>query len=191
MHPLAHGVEVAGKPVSLTRTEYAILKLLLAHPGQVIAKPVILDRISADTLDCTESSLKTHISHLRSKLREAGGKARVSAGDWVQVFGRDGRWALIQYRVSGSHLRFGYVYRDAFEDFDSIPELRLEHAPLRQDNEFVTSDPLGACGRVELTGGVYEMTRLAMLGDRWMYVELTLPNGKPARMFAETEPSHG
>ena len=123
--------------------------------------------------------------------REAGGKARVSAGDWVQVFGRDGRWALIQYRVSGSHLRFGYVYRDAVEDVDSIPELRLEHAPLRQDNEFVTSDPLGACGRVELTGGVYEMTRLAMLGDRWMYVELTLPNGKPARMFAETEPSHG
>lgn len=79
MHPLAHGVEVAGKPVSLTRTEYAILKLLLAHPGQAIAKPVILDRISADTLDCTESSLKTHISHLRSKLREAGSKAYIES----------------------------------------------------------------------------------------------------------------
>lgn len=66
-------VEVSGRQVPLTRTEFAILKLLMQNPGQVIAKSIMLDRISGDTPDCTESSLKTHISHLRSKLREASG----------------------------------------------------------------------------------------------------------------------
>lgn len=70
----SHSVCVAGKQVNLTRTEYAILKLLMQNPEQVIAKSVLLDRISMDTPDCTENSLKTHISHLRSKLREASGK---------------------------------------------------------------------------------------------------------------------
>lgn len=46
---------------------------------QVIAKSVLLDRISMDTPDCTENSLKTHISHLRSKLREASGKDYVES----------------------------------------------------------------------------------------------------------------
>ena len=79
MDQISHSVEISGKPVSLTRTEYAILKLLLQNPGQVIAKSVILDRISEDTPDCTESSLKTHISHLRTKLREAGGKEYIES----------------------------------------------------------------------------------------------------------------
>ena len=70
----AHAVFVLGHQVALTKAEYAILKLLAQNPGQVIAKTVILDRISEDTLDCTESSLKTHISHLRAKMREASGK---------------------------------------------------------------------------------------------------------------------
>lgn len=67
-----HMVTAAGQDVKLTRTEYAILKLLLQNPSQVITKTQLLDRISEDTPDCTESSLKTHISHLRTKLRECG-----------------------------------------------------------------------------------------------------------------------
>ena len=75
----SRAVTAMGRPVSLTKTEYAILKLLIANPRQVIAKPVMLDRISEDTPDCTESSLKTHISHLRAKLREAGGREYIDA----------------------------------------------------------------------------------------------------------------
>ena len=71
---VSHAVTAAGKPVALTRTEYAILKLLMQNPGQVLVKSVLLDRISADTPDCTESSLKTHISNLRGKLRAASGE---------------------------------------------------------------------------------------------------------------------
>lgn len=59
--------------VKLTRTEYAILKLLMANPKQVIAKSVLLDRISMDTPDCTDRSLKQHISNLRKKLQDVSG----------------------------------------------------------------------------------------------------------------------
>ena len=64
---------VQGQAVKLTRTEYAILKLLMENPKQVIAKSVLLDRISLDTPDCTERSLKQHISNLRKKLQDVNG----------------------------------------------------------------------------------------------------------------------
>lgn len=64
---------VQGQAVKLTRTEYAILKLLMENPKQVISKSVLLDRISLDTPDCTERSLKQHISNLRKKLQEVNG----------------------------------------------------------------------------------------------------------------------
>lgn len=59
--------------VRLTRTEYAILKLLMENPKQIISKSVLLDRISIDTPDCTERSLKQHISNLRKKMQSVGG----------------------------------------------------------------------------------------------------------------------
>lgn len=64
---------VQGQEVKLTRTEYAILKILMENPKQVIAKSVLLDRISMDTPDCTERSLKQHISNLRKKLQDLSG----------------------------------------------------------------------------------------------------------------------
>lgn len=66
-------VTVQGQPVKLTRTEYAILKLLMLNPKQSVSKGVLLDRISSDTPDCTERSLKQHISNLRRKLQEVTG----------------------------------------------------------------------------------------------------------------------
>lgn len=69
----AHSVNANGTPVHLTKTEYAILKLLMQNPGQALAKSTILERISLDTPDCTEASLKQHVSNLRRKLRDAGG----------------------------------------------------------------------------------------------------------------------
>ena len=72
-------VSVANHPVKLTRTEYALLKLLMQHPTQVMVKSLLLERISEDTPDCTESSLKMHMSNLRKKLREINGKDYIEA----------------------------------------------------------------------------------------------------------------
>ena len=66
-------VTAKGQSIKLTRTEFAILKLLMANPKQAISKGALLDRISLDTPDCTERSLKQHISNLRRKLQEATG----------------------------------------------------------------------------------------------------------------------
>jgi len=75
----SHTVCASDTHLHLTRTEFAILKLLMQNPGQVIAKSVLLNRISEDTPDCTESSLKVHISNLRQKLREADGQDYIEA----------------------------------------------------------------------------------------------------------------
>ena len=64
---------VKGEEVRLTRTEYAIIKILMENPKQVIAKSVLLERISMDTPDCTERSLKQHVSNLRKKMQDVSG----------------------------------------------------------------------------------------------------------------------
>ena len=74
-----HIVSAHGKEVRLTRTEFAIFKTLLLNPSQVIAKSLLLERISMDTPDCTEHSLKTHVSNLRKKLRDVGGREYIEA----------------------------------------------------------------------------------------------------------------
>jgi len=74
-----HMASIGENEIKLTRTEYAILKLLMQNPGQVITKSLLLDRISEDTPDCTESSLKMHISNLRKKFREVNGKDYIEA----------------------------------------------------------------------------------------------------------------
>ena len=74
-----HLVTAGDREVKLTRTEYAILKLLMQNPTQVLSKSQLLDRISFDTPDCTESSLKIHVSNLRKKLREADGEEYIEA----------------------------------------------------------------------------------------------------------------
>ena len=79
MDTSTHNVCVHNQPVRLTKTEYAILKLLMQNPSQVITKTLLLDKISEDTPDCMESSLRVHISNLRKKLREAGGRDYIEA----------------------------------------------------------------------------------------------------------------
>lgn len=65
-----HTLFIEGKPIHLTKTEYAIVKQLLLNPKQVIAKSKMLDLISEDTLDCDENSLKVHISNIRNKIKK-------------------------------------------------------------------------------------------------------------------------
>ena len=72
-------VHVGEAEVKLTRTEFAILKYLMQNSAQVVSKSQLLEHISIDTPDCTESSLKIHVSNLRGKLRDVSGKDYIEA----------------------------------------------------------------------------------------------------------------
>ena len=76
---VTHEAWIGEHEVKLTKTEFAILKILLEHPKQVITKTVLLDRVSEETPDCMERSLRVHISNLRKKLREISGKDYIEA----------------------------------------------------------------------------------------------------------------
>ena len=73
------GVNTTAPTLHLTRTETAILRLLMQNPGQVISKSAMLDRISLEVPDCTESSLKVHISNLRKKIKSLSEKEYIES----------------------------------------------------------------------------------------------------------------
>lgn len=71
--------EINNTEIRLTRTECAILKLLMQNPDRPVGRTTILEKISEDTPDCTERSLKQHISNVRKKLQTVSGKDYIEA----------------------------------------------------------------------------------------------------------------
>ncbi|MDE5616850.1 MAG: response regulator transcription factor [Clostridia bacterium] len=72
-------VEVDNSPVKLTRTEYAILFALMNNGGRAMSKDAIMAKIEDVTPDCEESSLRTHVGNLRTKLKAINGKDYIEA----------------------------------------------------------------------------------------------------------------
>ena len=72
-------VKLGDTEIRLTRTECAILKLLMQSPQIPVGKTTILEKISYDTPDCTERSLKQHISNIRHKLQTVNGHDYIEA----------------------------------------------------------------------------------------------------------------
>ncbi len=62
-------IKIKNDKMILTRTEYTIMKELLANPNKVVTKTRLLELISLDMENCDESSLKVHISNIRKKIR--------------------------------------------------------------------------------------------------------------------------
>ena len=69
---------INNQKITLTKTEYAILKQLLLNPNQVTTKSKLLELISNDTLDCDENSLKVHISNIRKKIKS------ISSNEYIE-----------------------------------------------------------------------------------------------------------
>ena len=69
-------VRRAGRPISLTRTEFALLGLFIRHPRQVLTREVIFDRVWGYDLGLRSNSLEVYVGYLRRKL-EAGGEGRL------------------------------------------------------------------------------------------------------------------
>ena len=76
LDPAAHTVCRGGREIHLTRTEFALLDLLLANAGQVLTREVIMDRIWGYDFATTSNSLDVYIGYLRRKT-EADGEPRL------------------------------------------------------------------------------------------------------------------
>lgn len=62
-------IKIKNNKLTLTKTEYTIMKELLTNPKKVVTKSRLLDLISIDAENCDENSLKVHISNIRKKFR--------------------------------------------------------------------------------------------------------------------------
>jgi len=66
----------AGVPVELTRTEYTLLEMFLAHPRQVLTREQILKTVWGFDFEPSSNSLDVYVMYLRRKT-EGGGEPRL------------------------------------------------------------------------------------------------------------------
>jgi two-component system, OmpR family, response regulator MprA len=71
-----HRVVRDGEVIDLTRTEFALLQLLLEHAGQVLTRSQIYDRVWGYEPPDSSNSLDVYIGYLRRKI-EAQGRPRL------------------------------------------------------------------------------------------------------------------
>ncbi len=83
-------VEVDGEPVSLTPTEYSILKLLMEHPGKVYSTKALYEAVWREAALGSEGSVAVHIRHLREKLEINPSEPRYLKVVWGQGYKMEG-----------------------------------------------------------------------------------------------------
>ena len=58
-----------GQPLELTRYEYLLLKTLIEHPGHVLSRAQLMERVWSGAPDTLERTVDAHVKSLRAKLR--------------------------------------------------------------------------------------------------------------------------
>ena len=120
----------------------------------------------------------------RDSYRAANGKAVMSTNDWVQIFGEENGWLLVQYDISSDRMRFGYIDASALPKNTDVPELVWFTLPEQtvQYSVFVTDDPLmSATGIQQLHPG--DRVKVLASFDNWYYIECTNEYGQHLRGF--------
>lgn len=79
-------VTLDGDPVTLTPTEFGILKLLIRHPGEVFSPKEIYRRVWNDAPLGAEGTVAVHIRHLREKLEINPAEPRYLKVVWAQGY---------------------------------------------------------------------------------------------------------
>ncbi len=82
----AKTVSLDGSPVSLTPTEYEILKLLMQNPGKVFPPAELYRRVWKDSPIGSENTVAVHIRHLREKLEYNPAEPRFLKVIWGQGY---------------------------------------------------------------------------------------------------------
>ncbi|TDC46624.1 response regulator transcription factor [Jiangella ureilytica] len=72
LDPVTRDVTRGGRAIRLTRTEFALLELLLRHPRQVLTRDRILEEVWGYDFPTTANSLEVYVGYLRRKTEEQG-----------------------------------------------------------------------------------------------------------------------
>jgi two-component system, OmpR family, response regulator MprA len=72
LDPAAHTVRRGDRPIDLTRTEFALLELLLRNAGRPLPRETIMDRVWGWESEPTSNSLEVFVGYLRRKTESAG-----------------------------------------------------------------------------------------------------------------------
>ncbi|MFM7107051.1 MAG: response regulator [Planctomycetaceae bacterium] len=72
IHPGRHEVMLAGRPVELTYTEFALLQFLARRPGWAFTRTQIVDAVKGEDYPVTERSVDVQVAGLRKKLGPFG-----------------------------------------------------------------------------------------------------------------------
>jgi two-component system, OmpR family, response regulator MprA len=72
LDPVAREVRRRGRPIELSRTEFALLELFLAHPRQVLHRSEIFQRVWGYDFGSTSNALGVYVGYLRRKTEAAG-----------------------------------------------------------------------------------------------------------------------
>lgn len=83
-------VSLDGEIISLTRTEFDILKLLMEHPGQVFSPNQIYEQVWKDNPYGTENTVAVHIRHLREKIEYNPAEPRFLKMVWGRGYKMEG-----------------------------------------------------------------------------------------------------
>ncbi|MFD4788836.1 response regulator transcription factor [Streptomyces sp. NPDC058459] len=88
------------RPIACTRGEFRLLELLAEHPGQVLSRAQILERLHGADPFITVRTVDVHVMNLRRKIRDAdeeGGRSM----PLVTVYGVG--YKLVDDRAAGGH----------------------------------------------------------------------------------------
>ncbi|MDP2689629.1 MAG: response regulator [Deltaproteobacteria bacterium] len=83
-----HRVEVKGKGVELSSTEFKLLTSLVDAKGRVLTRDAILDRVWGRDCFVTQRTVDTHVRRLRAKLAGAGGYIETVRGAGYRFTGK-------------------------------------------------------------------------------------------------------
>ncbi|MFD5435262.1 response regulator transcription factor [Kitasatospora sp. NPDC127067] len=72
MNTATREVTRAGKPIELTRTEFMLLEMFLAHPRQVLTREQILKAVWGFDFEPSSNSLDVYVMYLRRKTEQGG-----------------------------------------------------------------------------------------------------------------------
>ena len=75
-----HQAWAAGKELSLTPIEFSLLEVFLRHPGQVLSRQQLLDKVWGIDFVGTERTVDTHVRNLRGKLGQVDPKVESVRG---------------------------------------------------------------------------------------------------------------